>query len=592
MVVLAEQSSAPAEVDRPETRVEVYSRTARFPAALLTVLVLYFIAWGCTLPHFMGDTIVYAQSILLHEQGVHTGYHRTTSNPYWDFGHLLWRPLVRLCFVTYRPVAKLMTHQNERAQILLTLIGLTFVVAPVCILCFFLISKKVTGDAWAAMLAATGLFSADAFLNYAHTGNAYIVALTCLVAGMYFALSDGGGSVVRAFLAGLFFALAVLFWFPYVFVIPVAIAAPMILYGAHQQRVRQSGRMLAICVVVGVVAYASVLAVLGIGNLADLRAWILASGHGQIQPGGLRPVLRLAFSFPRSIVNMGQDGMWWKRYVVHDPYAPVTLPELFRLSLWKLLLFYGTAGVACYQLWRSEPGRKLLIVTAAAVVPLVGFGVFIFQAGSIDLFLPLYPFVFLCFGYVLADKQTKPYQRILLLAFLVATATVNVNAMSRRVQEARRNAALARIRELAPMLRPSSVVVSINEQDNLAQFWLDFPLYPTNIDAQWTNYNVLEINAARLSSWRADFASRVLATWQRGGAVWLPLRVFQAFPRPEWNWVEGDDKRVRWSELPGFFSQFESGSVVGGKDGFVLLFQNPNNQRLIEAASEKRPEAP
>jgi hypothetical protein len=219
-------------------------------------------------------------------------------------------------------------------------------------------------------------------------------------------------------------------------------------------------------------------------------------------------------------------------------------------------------------------------------VPIVGFGVLIFQAGSIDLFLPLYPFVFLAWGYALADRQTKPYKKVLLLAVLIATMIVNVNAMRRGTLEKERSRTLARIGDLIPLLGPNSVVMAINEQDNLAQFCQNFPLDKINLEAQWTNYDVVEINAARLSTWREDFAERVLTTWQRGGTVWLPTRFLQAVPSPDWNWVEGDDKRVRWSDFPSFFSQFETGARVGGGDGFVPLLQNPKNEQLVLMASE------
>jgi hypothetical protein len=588
--VACKEPSTLAETDvKLESGVQEASRVA-LPriAGPVALLLLYLAIWGCTLPHFMGDTSVYAQSILRHQHGAHTGFHQTTSNPFWDFGHLLWRPLAWFCFVSARPIARLLATQTERAQVLRTLIGLTFLAAPVCVFLFFLLAKKVIGDVWPATLAAIGLFSADAFLNYSHTGNAYIVGLTCLVAGMYFSLtgSEEGSSLSRRFLAGPFFALAVLFWLPYVFVLPAAIATPLVLYGRDKQRLRQTGQTLAICVVVGFAAYAPVLTILGIRSAADVRAWVLAAGHGQIQPGGLRPAARLAFSFPRSIMNMGQDGMWLKRYFVHDPYAPVTATELFRLSLWKLLLFYTAAGIVCSELVRSERGRKLLILLASAVVPIVGFGVFVFQAGSIDLFLPLYPFVFLAWGYALAGSQATLYKKVLLLAVLIATVIVNVNAMSRGTLEIERSRTLARIRDLIPLLRPNSVVMAINEQDDLARFCQNFPLDPINLDAEWTNYDVLEINTARLSTWREDFAKRVLASWQRGGTVWLPTRFLQAQPKPDWNWVEGDDKRVSWTDLPSFFSQFETGSPVGGGDGFVLLPQNPKNEQLVLMASE------
>lgn len=129
--------------------------------------------------------------------------------------------------------------------------------------------------------------------------------------------------------------------------------------------------------------------------------------------------------------------------------------------------------------------------------------------------------------------------------------------------------------------------MAINEQDSLAEFRLNFPLDRMNLDGEWQTYDMLEINAERLSTWREDFAQRVLATWQRGGAVWLPERVFHSQPNPDWNWVEGDDARVKWTDLPTFFSQLEIGPMVGGEDGFALLQNSPKNQQVLAATNQK-----
>src|SRR5262249_52858115 len=152
--------------------------------------------------------------------------------------------------------------------------------------------------------------------------------------------------------------------------------------------------------------YALTIAGLGIWNLARLKEWILASGHGQIQAGGFRAIARLAFSVPRSFLNMGQDGIWLKRYLVHDPYAPVTFEALSRLSLWKLVLYYVSAAAIGVELLRSKRGRMLFLLLVSASVPIFVFAIFLFEAGSIERYLPLFPFVFLAFGYVFGDQQT------------------------------------------------------------------------------------------------------------------------------------------------------------------------------------------
>jgi hypothetical protein len=473
----------------------------------------------------------------------------------------------------------------------LALFGINFLAALGCVLFFFLLARKIIGDEWSAVLATVGFFSADAFLNYAHTGNAYVVGLACLVAGMYFSWSDEASqaSLGRALIAALMFALAVLFWLPYVFVLPAAIATPLLLCGHEKPRVRFAAQTLLACAAIGIAVYSSAIAVVGIRNLSDLRDWVAAAGHGHVQPGGFRAAARLAFAVPRSFVNMDRDGMWLKRYLVHDPYAPVTIRRLFGLSLWKLALFYTSVSVVGLELLRSSKGRILLLLLAATVLPIFVFAVFIFEAGSIERYLPLYPFVFLAFAYVLASQQSKRVSKALLLVALAAMAAVNVNAMRRGTLEARKAEATGRIDDLIPWLGPNSLVLAVNEQDSLAEFRQNFPLDAINLDSAWRTYDVIEINTARLSTWREDLAKRVFKTWQRGGTVWLPMRFLRAQPMPEWNWVEGDDKRVSWTDLPTFFSQFETGAAVGGEDGFLLLLDSPKDREILSSLSQNGP---
>jgi hypothetical protein len=575
----------------------------RWSAALPILIFVYLIVWACTGAHFMADTNVYTQAILRHQYGGGVvDYRQTTANPFWDFGHILWRPLGWLSFVITAPVTQLFVHQNHRAQVLLTLLGINFVASLGCVILFFLLARRVIGDERCSLLATVGFFSADAFLDYSHSGNAYVVGVACLVAGMYVLWSEnvsdhslgrasigramiGRAPIGRAMVAALLFALAVLFWFPYIFMLPAAMAAPLWLYGREAQRRRLIGQTVVVCAVIGLAVYASAIAAVGIRNVADLREWILAAGHGQIQPGGVRAAARLAFSVPRSFVNMDRDGMWLKRYLVDDPYSPVSTGSLFGYSLWKLGMFYASATVVCVELLRSKRGRILLFLLAATVLPIFVFAVFIFEAGSIERYLPLFPFVFLAFGYVLASPQSKRASKILLLVALTAVVAVNLNAMRRGTLESRRAAAVGRIHDLVPLLTPESLVLAVSEQDSLAEFRQNFPLDPINVDTKWRAYDVLEINTERLATWREDLAKRVLGTWQQGGTVWLPVRFLSAKPKPEWNWVEGDDKRVQWTDLPMFFSQFDTGPEVGGDDGFVPLQDNQKNMEILRPLS-------
>ena len=168
-----------------ETGAQENSGVREFRPKLIILMIAYLGIWVSTLAHFMGDTNVYAQAILRHAYGFSDDYHLTTSNPFVDFGHLLWRPLGWLFFVIARPATRLLTHQNQRAEVILTLIGITFLASAVGVVVFFLLARRLVGDDWSALWASVGFFSADAFLNYAHTGNAYILGATCLVVGIY-----------------------------------------------------------------------------------------------------------------------------------------------------------------------------------------------------------------------------------------------------------------------------------------------------------------------------------------------------------------------------------------------------------------------
>jgi hypothetical protein len=45
--------------------------------------------------------------------------------------------------------------------------------------------------------------------------------------------------------------------------------------------------------------------------------------------------------------------------------------------------------------------------------------------------------------------------------------------------------------------------------------------------------------------------------------------------------VEGDDRRLSWTQLPDFFSCLRTSRDIGGADGFRLVNQSPENQRLL-----------
>jgi len=79
----------------------------------------------------------------------------------------------------------------------------------------------------------------------------------------------------------------------------------------------------------------------------------------------------------------------------------------------------------------------------------------------------------------------------------------------------------------------------------------------------------------------ADFATQVLKVWSKGGDAWLSTRMLSERPKPHWNWVEGDDPRVKWNDVYQFVSQLRTHNVVSSTDGFVLLEKSDSNMQLL-----------
>ncbi len=143
-----------------------------------------------------------------------------------------------------------------------------------------------------------------------------------------------------------------------------------------------------------------------------------------------------------------------------------------------------------------------------------------------------------------------------------------------------KDAAEARLRELRPLLKPESKIVVTHFQDDLVDYNNKFLFDPIN-QANLT-LNVVEPNTEQVLVWREDFAKRVPGIWQAGGDVWVTKRLLSPRPRAEWNWVEGDDKRISWRNLFDYFAPFETGMSVGNEDGFVLLVPSDKNRRLLK----------
>jgi hypothetical protein len=175
-----------------------------------------------------------------------------------------------------------------------------------------------------------------------------------------------------------------------------------------------------------VLAYGAAIVILRLDSIADIRAWMAASSHNMSSGSG---VVRMVFGFARSFINRGNDGMLFKRFLLHDAYNHVSAVELLRLSLWKLLLFYLFLLSLLLSLMATSRGKSFLILFLINAVPVLAFAAY-WQGGDMERYLALYPMIFIALAYCLNQKSSGAWLRPLVLLFLLVMAATSVAVMA------------------------------------------------------------------------------------------------------------------------------------------------------------------
>ena len=537
------------------------------------VLALYLLATLFTDAHYMGDTAQYTADIL---QYPHT-------REFWDFGHVLWRPTGWLLSKLLSPLTHIAAATDARSNIVYTLMTVSWLAGLLCVILLCDLLHRFCSRAVTVNAAIAAFIVSNGFLNYAQTGSSYIPGLALFMLGLYILLRDGDiqHSWRTAALAGSAFAGAICLWFLYILAIPAALAAPLLLFGAarHRQRLLvQTGTAFAVFTAL---VYAAVLVALGMYNVAAVKAWILAASHGIIVGG----FPRFVFTFAQSLIDMGNDGRLFKRYLIGDPFNPVSLTDLLRLSSWKLLLFYLFLASIVINLLRIRKGQRIVALLVLNAMPVVGFASYWTQSRSFERFFPLYPVLFFSLCCSLCSDRTLTSHKILVALFIVAAAITNVSVMAKPVLRHQQEVVAARVSELQAAQRtkgpsaPRATVIVAGDEE-LWRFGALFLLNPINRDLYFEP--AITLGTTNTPLWRKDLSASILSKWSDGGDVWVTRRVLAMRPRAEWSWTEGDDPRVSWRDINAFFTELELGQPVGGEDGFMLLSPTPKNKHGLQ----------
>lgn len=564
-------------------------------------IVIYVLTMWLTDAFYMGDTSFYAAMVANIEGGKNYQLWETTGNySLWEFGHLLWRPAGVAAFPVLKPLAQASVGADLNPASVYAMVALNWLAGLASVVLMHLLLRRVCDRAWVVHVTTAAFVFTQAFLNYTQTGCSYVPGLAFLLLGLYLLVRAGerieraghierververdghAGRVERpwltATLAGGALAIAVGLWVPYLWAVPGAVAAPLVLYGWRQAQLWRLSIYASVAFALFTGALFIAVAVgIGIYSVGGFREWVLASSHHLVQNRGLPQVV---FGLARSFISMGGDNVAFKRYLLQDPYSPVSLVDLLRLSLWKLALFYLFLAALLVNLSRTPFGRRLLGLLALSGLPVLGFAL-AWQGTVMERYLPWFPFLFLALAYSLAERRAFRPAKAITLIFMLAMTVANFAAMWKPVLDRREEATAARVRELQPLVRPQSIVLV--GKDELENFVRDFPFNPVNHHNDLRVHSFLPLGMPQLTKWREDVARRAFTAWREGGDVFVSRRVFAERPRAEWEWVEGADPRVRWAEVREFFARLETGQAIGGEDGFALLPRTPENEKFL-----------
>src|SRR5690242_19005474 len=142
---------------------------AKFQSILFLGL-LYIAILSVTHYTYFGDTTGYVRNILLFNQDPVAG-----RREFWDFDHLLWRPLGWLLLRLIGSVLPYAKTGEYNLSLAVLLIATTVISGFITILLFRSLAARFLNQELAAVYAAITFLCFHAFRNYVQTGTPYII---------------------------------------------------------------------------------------------------------------------------------------------------------------------------------------------------------------------------------------------------------------------------------------------------------------------------------------------------------------------------------------------------------------------------------
>jgi hypothetical protein len=542
-----------------------------YKVAASIVLSAYATIIALSASTFPGDTRDYANSIVARHAG--------RDLYFWEFGHLLWRPLGYLLVLVSRPFRVGIAEQSEYLVAVHSLIAISIVAGAIALLAFLAWVIRLRVPRTTAVAATLAMAMSCALLNYAQTGTAYLPALAMLCVGLWAIARADDNPSSRLPLAASALAASVLLWLPMVLAVPAACASPMLLRGDNASRRRASCKTFVLTTIIVAVAYIIVVLIKGVDSASALTAWMSAASHGIRDSAG---VARASVGFARSIVSSDQLGIIAKRHMLGDPFNPASIRDVVRGGLYRFALFYFSGLIIVTVLVRSLAGRRTLLFLAISALPVLALAV-LWQGGDLERYLALFPAIFLTVATALAMLPRRTYA--------VSGAILVVGLFALNMPDylrSRSDLTCARLaRRLSAIPRDAgkkALVVTPLNSDELTQVRGLCPDVSLLEDANSPNViGLVTPHESSAPSWRRVFAANVAKAWRAGARVWVSKRAFVAKPAAQWVWTEGDEPRVHWRDFPTFFRALQHSEPRGVDDEFVEIPPSPRNIAIVNA---------
>lgn len=556
--------------------------------SLVLIMGVYVAMILLTRPLSFGDTVFYVQAILSFGQHSDAAALRSLL----DFGHLLWRPFGWFLFETVRALPSIGLLGEDRILVTKILICISMLSGAIATVMLQLICRDLAFRPAVSLLVCATFIFGNSVIYAANAGLSYMLGLAFLMGALWLAMRRspprGEAAYPGLWCAGLLLVLSAASWFPFILAAPaVAVAAAipwdeLELFSIHRLSLVKAGHLIIASVVGAVMIFGTATLVLQINSAAAIRTWVSASAHGWRQSSNF---LRLGMGLPRCCVALKDDaGVVWKRFLFHDPYAPVRPQNLLQSSLVLMAVFYFGLLLLIYTLARSNKGRVFLILLTIAALPVLYFAVFLLEPSSIERFMPVFPFYFIALGYQLDSTWPNLKQRNLALIYPAVLILFSLAIYNNRSVERHWEPARVRLEALKQQLPTGSTVALLGNWDEVLLFAKDNPLHDT-FSQSLDLWVVLVPANERIFIWRELFAARVLEAWRGSREMWVSERLLAESPLPDWGWVEGDDRAIRWIQVPEFCRQFQYDKKIGSPDGFVRLAATEMNRALLERMS-------